>query len=165
VIARSLFASLIILGAAPAHAEVSAKALIRAAKSATISEIDYQRQDCNDRRSVEDWLTEVAGDSAKSVRWHGGKCVLAIPDRPRDAGTKWCAHAVIQPRSGKKASVIEIYFEAPKGGKPGAAFAFRAHGDTKDGFDYMRETRSFEIGWRETNVPNYQPPESGNVCD
>lgn len=166
MILRFLLGGAMAICASCAYArDVSPTSLIRAAKAATVSQVDYQRRDCNDRRSIERWLSEVVGDSAKSVRWYGGKCVLAIRDRPRDAGTKWCAHAVIVPKSGKRSATVEIYFEKTSVGKPGEPFAFRAIADTKDGFDYMRETRSFEIGWRETYVPNYQPPESGDVCD
>jgi hypothetical protein len=138
-----------------AHArDVSPRDLIAAAKGAELSQIDYTLQDCRDTRKVEDWLAGVLGDTAKSVRWAGGRCVLARKERARDAGTKWCAHAVITPKHGKPAT-IEVYFEQPVQGKPGVPFAFRALVDTNEGSDYVRETWAFEAGWKETHVPGY----------
>jgi hypothetical protein len=144
-------------------ARVSAKDLVAAAKTATISQVDYTQKDCNDDRSVEVWLKEVVGTTAKSIRWNGGKCVLAIKERTRDAGTDWCAHAVITPKRGKPAT-IEIYFEEPKNGKLGEPFAFRSSVDTKQGWDYSRETWAFEINWKETHVPGYKAPENPSEC-
>jgi hypothetical protein len=138
--------------------------LIAAGKRATISEIDYQRADCNDNRTLEAWLKQVVGETAKSVRWGGGKCVLAVKENPRDGGTKYCAHAVIVPKQGKHTATIETYFD-PKDGKLGKAFAFRAHVYTKDGPDYARETSAFEFNWGETYVPGFTAPQRDNACD
>jgi hypothetical protein len=138
---------------------VAAGELIKAAKAATISEVDYARRDCGDDRTIEDWLREVVGASAKSIRWAGGRCVLAIKERARDAGTKWCAHAVITPKQGRHTATVEIYFEAPQRGRPGKPFAFRSSVHTKAGPDYSRETSAFEANWGETYVPDYKPPE------
>jgi hypothetical protein len=55
-----------------------------------------------------------------------------------------------KPRSRPDKATIEIYFEAPKQGKPGAAFAFRGIVNTKDGWDYVRDTAAFAVNWRET---------------
>lgn len=138
--------------------------LIAAGKRATISEIDYQRADCNDKRTLEAWLKQTVGASARSVRWGGGRCVLAVKENPRDAGTKYCAHAVIAPKQGKHAATVEVYFD-PKNGKLGKAFAFRGIVHTKDGPDYVRETSGFEFNWSETYVPGYKAPQRDNACD
>jgi hypothetical protein len=142
-----------------APAELSA-----AGKRATISEIDYQRADCNDTRTLEAWLKQVTGTSAKSVRWGAGKCVLARKETPRDAGTQYCAHAVITPKQGQHTATIEVYFD-PKDGKLGKAFAFRSSVHTKDGPDYSRETSAFEFNWGETYVTGFKAPERDNACD
>jgi len=144
---------------AVAAQSVSPAELIKAAKAATISEVDYSRRDCDDGRRIEDWLKQIVGASAKSVRWAGGKCVLTIAERARDAGTKWCAHAVITPKQGRGKAIIEIYFDEPQHGRPGKPFAFRSSVDTKDGPDYSRETSAFEANWGGTYIPNYAPAE------
>ncbi len=131
--------------------------LINAAKAATVSVVDYQRKDCKDDRTIEDWLKEAVGDAARSIKWTGGACKLANRDNPRDAGTKWCAQATIAPNKGGPPATIEIYFEAPKGGQPGKLFVFRASVRTKAGWDTMRETLAFENNWGETYVKNYEP--------
>jgi hypothetical protein len=92
--------SLMVACCPPALAQsVPAAELIAAAKAATLSQIDGRSKSCEDDRRVDDWLAEVTGATARSIRWQGGRCVLALPDNPIDAGTKnWCAHAVITPR-------------------------------------------------------------------
>ena len=50
-------------------------------KSRPISEVDYARRDCGDDRTIEEWLKQIVGERAKSIRWAGGKCLLAIKER------------------------------------------------------------------------------------
>jgi hypothetical protein len=152
-------ASTLLLSLSAASAEsITPDALIHAGKAATLSEIDYTLRDCGDTRPVETWLREVLGETARSVEWHGGRCVLSMPDRPRDAGTNWCAHAVISPRVVGEDATIEVYFEQPAGGRPGRPFAFRALASTKDGPEYVRETWAFEALWKEAHVPGSSAP-------
>lgn len=82
------------------------------------------------------------GDTAKSIRWSGGRCRLTNKLNPLDGGANWCGQAVITPKRGQHEATIEVFFEKPAHGKAGAPFAFRAIADTKDGPDYMRETFS-----------------------
>lgn len=149
---------------AQAAPRVTPDDLVKAAQAASLSDVDERRRACNDERRVGDWLKAVVGGSAKSIRWSGGRCVLAIKERPRDAGTNWCAHAEIAPKNGRHASTIEIYFEPPKQGRLGAPFAFRSLIHTKDGPDYGRETGAFATNWGETYIAGYKPPEAGD-CD
>ena len=50
---------------------VSNAALARAAREARLDQIDDFRNHCHDSRRVEDWLKDVVGATAKSVRWSG----------------------------------------------------------------------------------------------
>ena len=109
------------------------------------------------------WLKDVVGDTAKSIAWSGGRCQLVNKLNPLDAGSNWCGQAMITPKRGRPATV-EVFFEKPGEGKPGAPFAFRAVADTKDGPDYMRETFAFEVNWKEMHVPGYRPP-ADQDCD
>ena len=99
---------------------VSNAALARAAREARLDQIDDFRNHCHDSRRVEDWLKDVVGDTAKSVRWSGGRCQLVNNLNPLDGGTDWCGQAVIAPKHGKDVT-IEVFFE-----KPGARQAGRA---------------------------------------
>jgi hypothetical protein len=152
--------------ASDAHAassRVSPQDLVKAAKAAAISRVDDSRKECNDDRTVEAWLKEVVGSAARSIRWQGGKCVLANKENPRDAGTNWCAHAVITPKRGP-AATVEIYFEKPKDGRPGAPFAFRSYMRAKDGWDLSRETWAFANSWKRVHVPGYKEPDNPAEC-
>ena len=151
-------------GAQAASRGVSNSALAQAARDATLAQIDDFRNHCGDARRVEDWLKDVVGDTAKSIRWSGGRCQLVNQLNPLDAGTNWCGQAVITPKSGKDKATIEVFFEKPQHGKPGTPFAFRAIAPTKDGPDYMRETYGFEVNWKQMHLPGYQPP-ANQDCD
>lgn len=151
-------------GALAAERGVSNSALAQAARDARLDQIDDFRKQCGDSRRVEDWLNDVVGDSATSIRWSGGRCQLTNQQNPLDAGTNWCGHAVITPRHDRHKATIEVFFERPAGGRPGAPFAFRAIAVTKDGPDTMRETFAFEVNWKQLHLPGYVPP--GNQdCD
>jgi len=155
---------LLSFSAASAAREIAPEVLIAAAKRATLSQIDYTRSDCHDDRSVEAWLTSVAGKSARSIKWAGGACELVNKDNPIDAGTGWCARAEIAPKRGGDSAKIEVFFEAPKQGRPGAPFAFRAIVKAKDGWDYMRDTSAFAANWREAYAPEEPPPAPYKDC-
>ncbi len=142
---------------------VSNAALAPAARAARLEQIDDFRKHCGDSRNVEQWLKDVVGDTAKSIRWSGGRCQLVNTLNPLDAGTPWCGQAEIAPKRGKPAT-IEVFFEKPARGKPGVPFAFRAIADTKAGPDYMRETYAFEVNWKEMHVPGFRPPDNQD-CD
>ena len=107
-------------------AGVSKAAQAQAAREARLDQIDDFRKRCGTRR-VEDWLKDVVGDTAKSIAWSGGRCQLVNPQNPLDAGSGSCGQAVIAPPT------IEVFFEKPVTGRPGAPFALRAVADTKDG--------------------------------
>jgi hypothetical protein len=143
---------------------VSNAALARAARDATLAQIDDFRNHCGDQRRVEDWLKDVVGDTAKSIRWSGDRCQLINLLNPLDGGTKWCGQAVVVPKRGKDEATIEVFFEKPEHGKPGTPFAFRAMAPTKDGPDYMRETYAFEINWKMLHRHAYEPP-ANQDCD
>lgn len=146
---------------APAQAQsVPAASLIDAAKTAKLSQIDDRRNYCEDDRRVDEWLKEVVGSTSKSVRWHGGRCVLARKENAIDAGTKWCAHAVIAPKGRGRDATIEVYFEKPVRGRPGVPFAFRSLVFTPDGWDYSRNTNGFEFNWRSMTRPDLKPGDS-----
>lgn len=141
---------LVLLSPGSAAERVSSRDLIAAGTAAKLSQIDQMRRDCGDDRSVAAWLKDVLGDSAKRITWSGGVCRLTNKQNPIDAGGGVCAQAEITPKSGRDNATIEIYFDAPVRGRPGAPFAFRAVVHTKDGWDYMRETSAFAVNWRET---------------
>ncbi len=142
---------------------VSDAALAAAARSARVADVDYVRGECGDERSVEAWLDDAVGDTAR-VTWRGGACLLANPDNPIDSGSDWCGGATIVPNEDPKHPArIEVYFEKPVDGKPGKAYAFRAENHDVDGLDYKRDTRSFEIGYGQRFVDGYAAPEDD--CD
>jgi hypothetical protein len=156
-------AALTALSVHAAERGVSNAALAKAAREARLDQIDDFRKTCKDTRRVEDWLKDVVGDTAKSIRRSGGRCQLVNNLNPLDGGTDWCGQAVITPKRGKDAT-IEVFFEKPAHGKPGVPFAFRAGADTKDGPDYMRETYAFEVNWKEMRVPGFAPS-ANQDCD
>jgi hypothetical protein len=112
-------------------------ALVRAGKAATVSQVDYQRADCKDGRTIEAWLKDAVGDTARSIKWSGGACLLANKQSPRDAGTKWCPsrHHV---EEGRLPAMVEL-FRCAKVGRSGNP-SFRA-ARTKAGWDYARNLR------------------------
>jgi hypothetical protein len=145
--------------ASAASRGVTPSELIKAAKAASVGDIDDAKKSCDDDRSVQEWLSDTVGKSARSIRWSGGACKLVFKDNPRDAGTQWCARADVVPKKGGPPATIEVTFDRPKGGRPGKPLAFRATVKTKDGWDYMRETSAFEANWGETYIADYKPPD------
>lgn len=170
-----LLAGLVAIGGSAAAAEKSAKnrapggvsaaALIAAAKSAMLSEIDYGRELCDGDRDVETWIKDVVGETAATVEWRGGACELTNDLNPLDAGSEWCGGATIIPKGHpKEPAAIEVYFEKPVNGKPGKAYAFRGVNYDVDGLDYKRDWPSFEYGYREKYEKGFQMPEVQD-CD
>ena len=136
--------------------------LIKAAKAASASDIDERKKSCDDDRNVEKWLKETVGSSARSIKWSAGRCKLTNKHNPIDAGTDWCARAEIAPRKCGPPATIEVYFDKPKNGQPGQAFAFHASVRTKEGWDTTREISAFEVNWAQTYIPDYKQPENGD---
>src|SRR5581483_1039892 len=151
----------------PAHAAkgVADRLLARAAREATLDQIDSFRKDCKDNRTVEEWLTDTLGDTAGKVTWRGGKCVLVIPISPLDSGTPWCGRAEFDAKKDRAPGMIEVFFENPVKGKPGKPFAFRATMKTKDGDDYMRATYDFQVSWKEKYRDGYKVPANQDCND
>ena len=149
-------AILLIAIAPPAAGKPSDAALIAAAKTAKLTEIDSARADCSDAPNVGEWLERATAPTARRIRWPAGRCLLVIPQNPIDSGGNWCAQADIDPKNGHKRATIEIYFEEPVDGKPGAPYAFRAETDLRDGdSDYSRDTIAFEYNWRQAHEPSF----------
>jgi hypothetical protein len=169
-----LLAGLAVAGAASAAEKtvkkggargVSEAALIVAAKSAMLSEVNYGRELCDGDRDIETWLKDVTGETAARIEWRGGKCALANDLNPLDAGSDWCGGATIVPKGhAKEPAAIEIYFEKPAGGKPGKAYAFRAVNYDVDGLDYKRDFLDFEYGYRQKYEKDFVRPEVQD-CD
>jgi hypothetical protein len=144
---------------------VSSAALIAAAKSAMLSEVNYGRELCDGDRDMETWLKDVVGETAASVEWRGGACELTNELNPLDAGSDWCGGALVIPKGHpKEPAVIEIYFEKPAAGKPGKAYAFRGVNYDVDGLDYKRDWPSFEYGYRQKYEKGFEMPEVQD-CD
>jgi|ERR1700682_4329830 len=75
---------------------------------------------------------------------------MNLPDRP-------CAQATItlvHPKDRRDSPLIEIYFDKPVQGRPGAAHAFRSLMTTRDdGADYGRFRKDFDALWDERFPP------------
>jgi hypothetical protein len=144
------------LALAPAHAKgrargVSGAALAAAARKATLQSIDYDEVHCQNGRTVDAWLHALAGRKAKSIDWSGGPCDAANGLSPLDAGSPWCAQATIRlahPRDARDQPMIELYFDEPRRGRPGRAYAFRGLIQTRSGgWDLTRMRHDFETEW------------------
>lgn len=145
--------------------KATSAALIAAAKSAMLSEINYGRELCDADRPVEVWLTDVVGDTAASVTWRGGTCKLVSDLNPLDAGSDWCAGATIVPKGHpKEPAEIEVFFEKPVGGKPGKPYAFRSVDYDDDGPEYGRFFIEFDHAYRQRYVEGFESPETRD-CD
>ena len=107
-------------------------------------------------------MKALTGRDSRSINWTAGKCQLVNKLNPLDAGGSWCAQAtisLIHPRDREDKPIIEIYLEDPKGGHPGAAYAFRSFMMTRDGsWDYLRFRKDFEAEWRERFPSGASPP-------
>ena len=129
---------------------VANAALAAAARRSPVRAIDYDLDRCDDR-TVAQWLADMTGSDAKRIAWTGGPCELINDLNPLDAGSAWCAQAMItpvHPRNRSDRPTIEVYFEKPVHGRPGAAYAFRGEMRAADGEDYSRSREEFEFDWR-----------------
>jgi hypothetical protein len=164
---RGLFAipTLVLVFAAPLAAaaepaqSVSNAALANAGRQATLKMIDYGTDYCDGASTVEAWLKALVGTEARSITWSGGQCVLVNDMHPGIDASSWpyCAQATItlvHPKDRDDSPLIEIYFEKPVQGRPGAAYAFRSLMTTRDdGPDYGRFRKDFEALWDERFPP------------
>jgi len=143
---------------------VSGAALAAAGRSATLKMIDYGSEYCDGDVTVEEWLKALVGKQARAIAWSGGQCVLVNDMRPGIDASSWpyCAQAtvtLVHPLNKDDTPVVEIYFEKPDGGRPGAAYAFRGALETRDGDpDYIRFRKDFEAGWNERFPATRTPP-------
>ena len=136
---------------------VSDAALAAAGRRATLQSIDYDEVHCEQARTVEAWLHALAGANAKAIDWSGGPCDLDNGLTPLDAGSPWCAQARVRlahPRDKNDTPMIEIYFDEPRRGRPGRAYAFRGLIQTRTGaWDLTRMRHDFEAEWVERFGP------------
>ena len=146
------------VAAEPAQS-VSNAALANAGRQATLKMIDYGTTYCDSALTVEAWLKALVGTEVRRIAWSGGKCELVNDMRPGIDASSWpyCAQAtitLIHPKDRHDTPVIEIYFEKPVQGRPGAAYAFRSVMNTRDGGgDYGRFRKDFEAVWDERFPP------------
>jgi hypothetical protein len=147
---------------------VSDAALAAAGRHATLKMIDYGRQLCDGETTVEEWLKALVGKQARSISWSGGRCVLVNDMRPGFDASSWpyCAQATVtllRPKGKNDTPLIEIYFEKPQQGRPGAAYAFRGTMVPRDGGpEYIRFRKDFEAMWNERFPPG---PETARCQD
>jgi hypothetical protein len=109
--------------------------------------IDYDQDRC-DPRTVDQWLRDLGGANIRAIVWTGGPCDLVGPGI--DSGSDWCAQAtvtLVHPKDRHDRPEIEIFFEAPKHGQPGVAYAFRGEMQAADGGDMTRFRKDFEGDW------------------
>src|SRR5215470_19463500 len=146
---------------AAANAETVSKAALAAAgRQATLDMIDYGSHYCDGETTVEAWLNALVGTRARSISWAGGQCVLVHNMRPGFDASSWpyCAQAtvtLVHPRGKGDAPLIEIYFEKPDHGRPGAAYAFRGTMMSRDGGpEYIRFRKDFEAMWNDRFPPD-----------
>lgn len=133
-------------GSARTHGVAKAD-LIAAAQSTPVRAIDYDEDRC-DERTVSQWLAALTAEQARSIDWSAGPCQIVGPGI--DSGSRWCAQATVtlkKPASRDDTPMIDVFFEAPKDGKPGPAYAFRGVMQTGDGADMTRRRKEFEFGW------------------
>ena len=131
---------------------IPAAALIAAAKASPLRLIDALETYCDGKLRIDDWLRALTASEARDIAWTAGKCELVNDLNPLDAGGSYCVQATLtlaHPKNRRDRPEIEIYLEDPKGGRPGAAYAFRASFDSNDGPDYIRFRKDFESEWRD----------------
>jgi hypothetical protein len=126
---------------------VANAALAAAARATPVRAIDYDEDRC-DSRTVAQWLTALTAGQARSVVWTGGPCEIVGPGI--DSGSDWCARAEVtlkSPLSSDDTPMIEVFFERPRRGRPGRAYAFRGVMQAADGQDMSRFRKDFEADW------------------
>lgn len=135
------------LAAPPKTHGVSNALLAATARETPLKEIDYGDDRC-DERTVGQWLTALTAREARSVAWTGGPCEIVGPGI--DSGSRWCAQGLVtlkRPLSPTDRPMVEVFFEQPKAGRPGPAYAFRGAMRAVDGDDTMRFRKDFEGAW------------------
>lgn len=141
---------------------ISEATLAAAGRTTPLKLIDYGTDYCDGTTTAEAWLKALIGRQAREIRWTGGQCVLVNDMRPGIDASSWayCAQATVtlaHPKDKDDTPMVEIYFEKPDHGRPGAAYAFRGVLVTRDGDpDYIRFRKDFEAEWNERF-----PPEAG----
>jgi hypothetical protein len=146
---------LALAGPAAAQVEPSKAALAAAGRQATLRLIDYGSEYCDGDTTIEEWLRALVGKQALNIIWSGGRCTLVNDLRPGIDASSWpyCAQAtvtLVHPKNKNDTPLIEVYFEKPVEGRPGAAYAFRGVMETRDdGPDYIRFRKDFEAVWDE----------------
>jgi hypothetical protein len=141
-----LAAGTALAGAAQGAPSLNAR-MIAAAKATPVRAIDYDDDRCDDRTVVQ-WLTALTRPQAKAITWTAGRCQIVGPGI--DAGSDWCAQAHVilaRPKGRADEPMVEIFFERPKRGRPGRAYAFRGLMQAADGLDMARFRRDFEYDW------------------
>ena len=139
-------------------------ALAAAGRATPLKRIDYGTDYCDGAMTAEAWLKALVGKHARGIDWTGGQCVLVNDMRPGIDASSWayCAQATVtlaHPRDKDDTPMIEIYFEKPDHGRPGAAYAFRGALETRDGDpDYIRFRKDFEAEWNERFPPEASSP-------
>jgi hypothetical protein len=125
--------------------------LIAAAKAAPLRLIDSLEAYCDGATPIASWLTRLTASEAQRIAWSAGPCELVDNLNPLDAGGSYCVQAEVilkRPKNRRDRPELEFFLEDPKGGRPGAVYAFRAMFDSNDGPDYSRFRRDFEAEWR-----------------
>ena len=134
--------------AGPAHGAPSLNdRMIAAAKATPVRAIDYDDDRCDDR-TVARWLADLTRPQSRAITWTAGRCQIVGPGI--DAGSRWCvqAHVVLARTKGASDKpMVEVFFERPKAGRPGPAYAFRGLMRADDGLDMTRFRRDFEYDW------------------
>ncbi|HJT97264.1 MAG TPA: hypothetical protein VJ696_03035 [Rhodanobacteraceae bacterium] len=124
---------------------VAPSALVAAAKSAKLSEVDADYARCHGDRAIEAWLADVVGDTGR-IEWQGGRCNLVDSV---DALSEACGGAAVEPNGHPdEPAYLEVYFEKPNGGKAGKPYTVRGVNYDVDGVDFKRSLAEFENGYR-----------------
>lgn len=148
-----------------ARNSASPVALAAAARQTKLSDIDPNEGVCRRDRTVERWLRDLTGLPAAAFRWSGGRCQLRR-EGAIDAGGRWCGQVRIETGGARRAKddpVVEVYFEQPRLGRPGKAYAFRGEMLVDGELDYTRFPADFEADWVARDpAPNASVP--GGRC-
>ena len=168
LIAGLAFDTLLVLAAQGQAAQASSldASLAEAARHTRLADIDFDGATCKRERTVERWLRDLTGRPAAAIRWTGGPCRLRRTENARDSGGQWCGQAMIglaRVQDAKDRPLVEIYFERPRGRRPGKAYAFRGEVRLPDGLEYTRFPTEFEAAWLQ-RFPTRAPRGSQSLC-